>query len=621
MRKPPRLASPFYLPIATLLLMALAAESIAQDVKQWHTKTLSFIGPETSETATPNPFTDYRLTVTFKHGVHKQVVRGFYAADGNAAQTSATSGNVWRVRFAPDRVGQWSYSAELRGGEGIATRFDVNAGTKVEIENATGKFEALSLDNERQKPNKLDFRNRGRLTINDGYLRFGKKGTRFLKAGADSPENLLAFVDFDDTYRTSGKSRGNESDPGVKLHHFPTHVADFNTGDPTWKDGKGKGLIGAVNYLSSTGMNAVYFLTLNINGDGKDVWPYLTPDDFTRFDCSKLDQWEIVFEHMQRQGILMHVVVQETENEKLLDDGDTGPLRQLYFRELIARFAHHPALVWNLGEENGPASFSPEGQNSVQQKAMASFLKKADPYRNTVVIHTHSTSRAKEHLLPALVGHKPLDGVSFQIDHPDHVHAEIIKWKRKTKDSGHPWLITMDEIGAWDVGVVPDSVDPDHNGIRNKVLWGSLMAGAGGVEWYFGALQPHNDLNSEDWRQRAHMWAQTKVAIDFFEQQLPYWEMQPEDALTEAKDDYCFAQVGSVYAIYLPPSGEERMPAKLKLPSGSFSVSWYNPRLGGALQDGTVTELTPTSESDYHSIGLPPAETGLDWVALVKRGD
>ncbi len=35
-------------------------------------------------------------------------------------------------------------------------------------------------------------------------------------------------------------------------------------------------------------MNSVYFLTLNILGDGKDVWPYINPKDLTQFDVSKL---------------------------------------------------------------------------------------------------------------------------------------------------------------------------------------------------------------------------------------------------------------------------------------------------------------------------------------------
>ena len=300
----------------------------------------------------------------------------------------------------------------------------------------------------------------------------------------------------------------------------------------------------------------------------------------------------------------MHVVVQETENEKLLDDGETGPLRQLYFRELIARFAHHPALVWNLGEENGPSDWSPKGQSTAQQKAMATFLKKADPYNHPVVIHTHSTVKDKQHLLPALLGHKELDGLSFQVDRPDQVHSEVIKWKAKAVKSGHPWLIAMDEIGKWDTGVVPDTVDADHNETRHQVLWGTLMAGGAGVEWYFGAKQPHNDLTSEDWRQRKNMWAQTKVAIDFFEKHLPFWEMQSSDDLTESKTDYCFASPGKVYAIYLPPTEKDRAAPKLKLPAGKeFEVRWYNPIKGGDLKDGLVKKIKTAGQKKLFGLG------------------
>ena len=59
---------------------------------------------------------------------------------------------------------------------------------------------------------------------------------------------------------------------------------------------------------------------------------------------------------MDGLGILQHVVLQETENELMWDAGDTGPMRKLYLRELIARFAHHPRLIWNIGEENGNES-------------------------------------------------------------------------------------------------------------------------------------------------------------------------------------------------------------------------------------------------------------------------
>jgi hypothetical protein len=47
---------------------------------KWHTITLPFTGPETSETAVDNPFLNYRLTVAFQHEASNQTIRGFYAA-------------------------------------------------------------------------------------------------------------------------------------------------------------------------------------------------------------------------------------------------------------------------------------------------------------------------------------------------------------------------------------------------------------------------------------------------------------------------------------------------------------------------------------------------------------
>ena len=81
--------------------------------------------------------------------------------------------------------------------------------------------------------------------------------------------------------------------------------------------GKGKALIGALNYLSSKGMNAMSFLPYNAGGDGDNVWPFVDRDDKFHYDVSKLDQWQIVFDHAQAKGIYLHFKLQEQEN----DDG------------------------------------------------------------------------------------------------------------------------------------------------------------------------------------------------------------------------------------------------------------------------------------------------------------
>ena len=59
----------------------------------------------------PNAFTDYRLTVTFRHesGDPTYRVPGYFAADGNAGQSGAESGTKWRAHLSPDKAGAWTW--------------------------------------------------------------------------------------------------------------------------------------------------------------------------------------------------------------------------------------------------------------------------------------------------------------------------------------------------------------------------------------------------------------------------------------------------------------------------------------------------------------------------------
>jgi len=55
----------------------------------------------------------------------------FFAADGNAAETSAESGNVWKVRFRPDESGEWQYKISFRKGKDIVVKEGENGGEAV----------------------------------------------------------------------------------------------------------------------------------------------------------------------------------------------------------------------------------------------------------------------------------------------------------------------------------------------------------------------------------------------------------------------------------------------------------------------------------------------------------
>ena len=605
---------------------------VSGELKQWHKVTLDLAGPYADERDQQhNPFTDYRMMVRFTHesGEPSYTVPGYFAADGNAAESSATSGTVWRAHLSPDKPGRWDYEVAFATGKNFAVDLTEQGRAYPPFDGVKGQFTIAPTDK-----TAVDFRGKGRLEyVGKRYLRFAGNGKFFLKAGADAPETLLAYEDFDGTIAHKKK---------VPLKTWQPHVRDWHEGDPTWQDGKGKGLIGALNYLSSKGCNAFSFIPYNVGGDGDNVWPMVAPDekgniDKLRYDCSKLDQWQIVFDHAQSQGLFLHFKTQETENDDwnvgdgkktkpvpaALDKGELGLERKLYYRELVARFGYLLALNWNLGEENT--------QRPDVQRAMAKYFQDVDPYDHLVVIHTFPPQQNQVyHQL--IGGRSTLTGVSLQ-DHWINSHQRTLQWVRDSARHGRPWVVCHDEQGPADLGVPPDPGYQGFDGyaktkqgkkynlddIRQKTLWGTLMAGGAGVEYYFGYKLPQSDLNCEDFRSRDKSWDYCRVALEFFDQhEIPIADMQSGDGLVaQFKDDnsrYCFAKPDEIYLAYLPNSDDNRL--NLSEATGAFTVSWFNPRSGGPLQQGSVKTVTAGDRVD---LGHPPKDPDKDWLAVVRR--
>ncbi|RED98428.1 DUF5060 domain-containing protein [Marinoscillum furvescens] len=583
--------------ILAVLSPLVHAQQLSGELKKWHKVTLTFEGPEASESDEFNPFMNYRLNVTFKHAAtgKEYLVPGYFAADGDAGNSSATSGNKWKVHFAPDEEGAWTYVVQFRKGNYVAVSDRKDTGVSGEyMDGATGSFQIGASDKSGR-----DFRAKGRLQyVGERYLRFTESGEYFLKSGADAPENLFAYADFDGTFHDDG-----HKDQLVKT--YEAHLRDYRGGDPTWQDGKGKALIGALNYLASEGMNAVSFLTLNIKGDDQNVFPFTDYDTYDRYDVSKLDQWEIVMDHAQQLGLFLHFKTQEVENQGLLDNGGVGAHRKLYYRELIARFGHHLALNWNMCEEVGDwvKNNRTAPQFKYQKLAMAQYFYDHDPYRHHVVIHNGAP------FYDVLGTESKYTGASLQTHHKnfDLVHPHTLKWLKASKEAGKQWAVAVDEPGDAQHSLVPDKDDPEHNLARQNALWGALTAGAWGLEWYFGYKHDHSDLTCQDWRSRDLFWDQCKIALDFFNA-LPFWQMENHDELLSTKD-YCFAQPGEVYVVYLRTGGSTVLDMQTE---GDFTIQWFNPRTGEYLKKpkkltaGKVTLEAPKKGDD-------------DWAALIKR--
>ena len=469
--------------LSSILHVISFAQQVHGDLMKWHRIVIDFQGPPMSESGAPSPFADYRLNVTFS-GPRGQVyvVPGYYAADGNAADTSAKSGRTWRVCFAPDSVGRWSFRASFRAGKHIAVSLDASAGIRSAFDGTSGSFHVSESD--KQAP---DLRARGLLQyVGEHYLKFAETGEYFLKGGADSPENFLAYAEFDDSYDADAES-ASYKEVGTFIHTYTPHLKDWRPGDPTWQDGKGKGIIGMLNYLASKGMNSVYFLTYNLDGgDGRDTWMWTASDVRKRFDCSKLDQWEMVFRHMDRLGMMMHVVTQETENDRSLGGGPGLNLeRKMYYRELVARFGHHLAVVWNLGEENNTPDYD--------RKEIARYIRALDIYRHPITVHTHAGKALT--FYDGILGDPFFEATSIQSS-MNRYNNEAIILRQRSAQAGRKWAIFGDEQNPASTGVVPDEDDPNHDEPRKNAIWGNLMGGGSGVTNSSRPVARHSAANA-----------------------------------------------------------------------------------------------------------------------------
>jgi len=359
---------------------------VSGEVRQWHKVTLTIDGPFARERdARPNPFLDYRLTVRFRHesGTPSYDVPGYFAADGNAGETSAEEGTKWRAHLSPDEARSLDLARVVR--EGASRR------GRPEGDGRGGRRRGWRRRELRRPPHRQDgprlpgareaaVRGRPLPALRPAAApSFSRPARTRRRRSSPSP-------DFDGTVATKKEA---------PLKTWVAPRRDFRPGDPTWKGGKGKGLVGALDYLASRGANAFSFLTYNAGGDGdkrvalrrtgleaplrlleaRPVAGRLRPRAVARPLPALQDPGD------GERRPAAHPRAHARDRPEALDGGAVGVERRLYYRELVARFGYLLALNWNLGEENH--------QTPAEQRAMAEAFRELDPYGHLRVIHTH----------------------------------------------------------------------------------------------------------------------------------------------------------------------------------------------------------------------------------------
>ncbi len=590
--------------VLSAMSVVTPAATIEGESTVWHPITITFRGPEADAAdQASNPFLDARLQVSFKGPANRLVVvPGFFDGDGQGG----SKGQAWRVRFTPDAPGLWRFDASFRQGRNVAIDLKPDAGKPLEISGLSGTFVVAPRD-----PEAPGFLKWGRLNYVGGhYLKF-QDGPYWLRGGTDEPEDFLAYAGFDQT---------------PPKHRFAAHESDWRDGDPDWGNGRGRAIIGALNYLASQHVNSIYFLTMNVGGDGKDVWPWIGPidpkgsgaNDNLHFDLGKLRQWEVVFDHAQRLGIFLHFVFNEAEaaNKRELDNGELGIERKLYYREMIARFGHHLALEWNLCEEyNLDFNF---GADRIRE--FADYVRAVDSYNHPIAVHSAGDPLKQ---LSFTFGDPRFSFTSIQLNQrPIHEVAQAMR--AATRHSGRPLPISLDEF-TLDRGQRASHIPVDDAaGHRREKIWPAYFSG-GMVEFILEDLLRTDSFKTPE---REKLWRYLWYARRFMEENLPFWEMALGDALssggatitvgigggrTVPLGPQVLAKPGEVYAVYLPTCTATGTLDLTEL-HGTAERRWFNPRSG--IFVGAPAEIVGGGQCQ---LGPPPADPAEDWVVLIRR--
>jgi hypothetical protein len=146
-------------------------------------------------------------------------------------------------------------------------------------------------------------------------------------------------------------------------------------------------------------------------------------------------------------------------------------------------------------------------------------LKEIDPYQHLRVVHTYP-NKQDDVYTPLLWNQYEITVASLQ-NSWSAAHQRTLKWIQESAKTGKPWVVANDERGSASLGVPPDpgyegfggkaqdkpdSKHYDLHNVRKQTLWGTIMAGGAGVEYYFGYKLPQNGLVCQDFRSRDLSW-------------------------------------------------------------------------------------------------------------------
>jgi len=380
---------------------------------------------------------------------------------------------------------------------------------------------------------------------------------------------------------------------GTGEHYFYNGTTAYHL--LSWTDDRR--MLRCIDRIASTGCNRIRFLNYgrasdNEWGEGmvqsKDFiwtlcpWPakYSTRQlkegspkfDHTRFNLAHWRKCEKALKRMRKLNVVASVIM-------LMDRGIKdaplagSELERRYYRYAVARYGAFSNVMWDLGNEHNEYR-NPEWANEIGR-----LIKRWDRYQHLVSAHGHAAFR-----------------------------YDLEKWAdfaiyQRWRDGQNQFMLAQRADAIAKGRIIPQVNEEygyerhkgsGHDEVRRRA-WEIVMAGCYQTTgewkgWQHGEAVPESKILS---------W--TGIMRKFFEENVPWWQMNPANELIKSGKAYALASKGKIHAVYLP----EAHRIVIRLAPGDYTAKWFNPRSGeyvpipGKVAGGTWRSSDPPSSGDW----------------------
>lgn len=490
-----------------------------------------------------NPFTDATVTGEFGQAGGKAL-----AVDGFA---DSADGSVYRIRFMPASAGDYTYSVTYRQGDFTRTHsgsFAASDGRRKGIVRVDPQF-----------PWHFIWEGTGEHYFLNGttaYLLLGFTDEKVIQASIDRLHRLK--VNRMRVLLAGRPSLSLWSEPIIPTDRFRVCLNPWVAERPDSLDNPGF--------------------------------------DYSRFNLPYWQKYERMLRYARARDMIISIVLDWNDSKvhpaALSDD------EKRYFHYAAARLGAFSNLNWDLGDDIS-AFRSLEWSHQ-----MGTLLEQWDAYHHLAT--DHPIDNLQQDRTASWFGF-----TSFQY-WPRPLHEWMLNQRKAQAATGRIIPQTDEEYGYEDHYPIwspsyPDGASADAN---RRAAWEMAMAGTyqttgetakrGTGAWPDtggGWVNGRGDDSMVMLEGYAHM-------VDFFTG-LPWWRTDPHDELVTA-GDFCLAEPGKLYLVYLPMSGK----VTVRLEPGEYAANWFNPR------SGKTVPLPAANGPEWTS---PQAPDDGDWALVLKR--